>query len=95
MSNPKGKGVCLVIGAGDATGGAIAKRFAADGYIACVTRRSADKLQSLKLEIESNGGVCHAFGSDARVEEEVVALIENIETTIAPIDVMEIGRAHV
>ena len=24
------KGVCLVIGAGDATGGAIAKRFAAD-----------------------------------------------------------------
>ncbi len=85
MSN---KGVCLVIGAGDATGGAIAKRFAADGYIACVTRRSADKLQALKAEIESNSGICYAFGSDARVEEEVVALIENIETTIAPIDVM-------
>lgn len=85
MSN---KGVCLVIGAGDATGGAIAKRFAKDGYIACVTRRSADKLQMLKAEIESNGGLCHAFGSDARVEEEVVALIEHIETKIAPIDVM-------
>ncbi len=82
------KGVCLVIGAGDATGGAIAKRFAKDGYIACVTRRSADKLQALKAEIESNGGVCHAFGSDARVEEEVIALIENIESNIAPIDVM-------
>ena len=82
------KGVCLVIGAGDATGGAIAKRFAADGYIACVTRRSADKLQPLKAEIESNGGVCHAFGSDARVEEEVVALVEHIEANIAPIDVM-------
>ena len=88
MSNPSGKGVCLVIGAGDATGGAIAKRFAKDGYIACVTRRSADKLQALKAEIESSGGVCHAFGSDARVEEEVVALIEHIEATIAPIDVM-------
>jgi short-subunit dehydrogenase len=85
MSN---KGVCLVIGAGDATGGAIAKRFAKDGYIACVTRRSADKLQALKTEIESNGGVCHAFGSDARVEEEVVALVEHIEANIAPIDVM-------
>lgn len=85
MSN---KGVCLVIGAGDATGGAIAKRFAKDGYIACVTRRSADKLQALKTEIESNGGICHAFGSDARVEEEVVGLIEKIEATIAPIDVM-------
>jgi NAD(P)-dependent dehydrogenase (short-subunit alcohol dehydrogenase family) len=85
MSN---KGVCLVIGAGDATGGAIAKRFARDGYIACVTRRSADKLQALKTEIELNGGACHAFGSDARIEEEVVALIEHIEATIAPIDVM-------
>jgi short-subunit dehydrogenase len=85
MSN---KGVCLVIGAGDATGGAIAKRFAKDGYIACVTRRSADKLQTLKAEIESSGGVCHAFGSDARVEEEVIALVENIEANIAPIDVM-------
>ena len=85
MSN---KGVCLVIGAGDATGGAVAKRFAADGYIACTTRRSADKLQTLKAQIESNGGVCHAFGSDARVEEEVIALVEHIETHIAPIDVM-------
>jgi short-subunit dehydrogenase len=82
------KGVCLVIGAGDATGGAVAKRFAQDGYIACVTRRSLDKLQTLKAEIESAGGVCHAFGSDARVEAEVVELIENIESNIAPIDVM-------
>ena len=88
MSNPSSKGVCLVIGAGDATGGAVAKRFAKEGYIACVTRRSADKLQALKAEIESSGGVCHAFGSDARVEEEVIALIENIETHIALIAVM-------
>ena len=82
------KGVCLVIGAGDATGGAVAKRFARDGYIACVTRRSLDKLQTLKSEIESAGGTCHAFGSDARVEEEVVALVAQIERDIAPIAVM-------
>lgn len=82
------KGACLVIGAGDATGGAVAKRFAQDGYIACVTRRSVDKLQALKLDIESAGGTCHAFGSDARVEEEVVALVDTIEKTIAPIEVM-------
>ncbi|MDI9334902.1 MAG: SDR family oxidoreductase [Cytophagales bacterium] len=88
MSNSIDKGVCLVIGAGDATGGAIAKRFAKDGYIACVTRRSVDKLQALKAEIESNGGVCHAFGSDARVEEEVIALVAHIESHIAPIEVM-------
>ena len=32
--------VALVIGAGDATGGAIARRFAREGFTACVTRRN-------------------------------------------------------
>ena len=46
MAETQGQGkVALVIGAGDATGGAIAARFAKEGYIACLTRRSADKLQ--------------------------------------------------
>ena len=34
--------VCVVIGAGDATGGAIARRFAREGFAAVVTRRNAD-----------------------------------------------------
>ena len=43
---PEKKAV-LVVGAGDATGGAIARRFAREGYAACVTRRNADKLAPL------------------------------------------------
>ena len=58
-----------MIGAGDATGGAIARRFAREGYIACVTRRSADKLEPLLQQIRAEGGQAHAFGSDARREE--------------------------
>jgi NAD(P)-dependent dehydrogenase (short-subunit alcohol dehydrogenase family) len=81
-------GVCLVIGAGDATGSAVARRFAHEGFITCVTRRSADKLQHLKDSITSDGGICHAFGSDARKEEEVVALIEQIESSIGPVEVL-------
>ena len=41
------EGVCLVVGAGDATGGAIARRFPREGYMTCVTRRSSDKLAPL------------------------------------------------
>lgn len=78
--------VVLVIGAGDATGGAIAKRFAREGYIACVTRRSADKLQALVDEIRAEGGQAFGFGSDARKEEEVKALVEQIERDIGPIE---------
>lgn len=78
----------LVIGAGDATGGAIARAFAREGYAACAVRRSADKLQPLVAQIEADGGIAHAFGTDARKEEEVVALVEQIESTIGPIEVM-------
>ncbi|WP_374322758.1 SDR family oxidoreductase [Aquipseudomonas alcaligenes] len=80
------KKVVLVIGAGDATGGAIAKRFAREGYVACVTRRSADKLQPLVDEIRAAGGEAHGFASDARKEEEVAALVEGIERDIGPIE---------
>jgi len=78
--------VVLVIGAGDATGGAIAKRFAREGYIACVTRRSADKLKPLVDEIIAAGGQAHGFASDARKEEEVAELVETIERDIGPIE---------
>lgn len=78
--------VVLVIGAGDATGGEIAKRFAREGYIACVTRRQADKLQPLVDEIRAAGGQAHGFGSDARKEDEVAELVDTIEREIGPIE---------
>jgi len=80
-------GAVLVVGAGDATGGAIARRFAREGYAACVTRRSADALVPLVERIRAEGGVAHGFGSDARREDEVVALVERIEREVAPIEV--------
>jgi len=79
--------VALVIGAGDATGGAIARRFAREGFTACVTRRNADKLAPLVARIESDGGKARAFGSDARKEEEMVALVDTIEREVGPIEV--------
>lgn len=80
--------VALVIGAGDATGGAIARRFAKEGYVACVTRRDAQKLEPLLQQIRAAGGTAHGFGSDARKEEDVVALIEKIEAEIGAIEVL-------
>ncbi len=76
----------LVVGAGDATGGAIARRFAREGLIACVTRRQIDKLAPLVALIEAEGGRAHAFGSDARIEAAVIELVQSIEADIAPIE---------
>ncbi|MDF2462211.1 MAG: family oxidoreductase [Ramlibacter sp.] len=80
--------VALIVGAGDATGGAIARRFARGGYTVCATRRSLDKLQPLLDAIHAEGGRAHGFASDARKEDEVVALVEQIESTIGPIEVL-------
>lgn len=80
------KKVVLVIGAGDATGGAIARRFAKEGYVACVTRRSADKLQPLVDTIRQEGGEAFGFASDARKEDDVVALVQQIENDIGAIE---------
>jgi NAD(P)-dependent dehydrogenase (short-subunit alcohol dehydrogenase family) len=79
--------VVLVVGAGDATGGAIARRFAREGFTACVTRRNADKLAPLVARIEAEGGRARAFGSDARREEQMVALVETIEREEGAIEV--------
>ncbi|MES1990114.1 MAG: SDR family NAD(P)-dependent oxidoreductase [Pseudomonadota bacterium] len=74
-----------VIGAGDYIGGAIAKRFAAEGYTVFAGRRTADKLQSLKSEIEAAGGACQARGLDARQEEEVTAFLAEADA-FAPLE---------
>ena len=70
-SQPK---VALVIGAGDATGGAIARRFAREGYIACVTRRSADKLLKGLRDIAVPGGIAHAFNGSLQQAQAFIAL---------------------
>ncbi len=84
-SQPK---VALVIGAGDSTGGAIARRFAREGYIACVTRRAVDKLQPLIDSIRAEGGQAYGYGSDARKEEDVAALFAQIEAEHGPVEVL-------
>ncbi|MBX3503633.1 MAG: SDR family oxidoreductase [Alphaproteobacteria bacterium] len=79
--------VALVIGAGDATGGAIARRFAREGYVAVIVRRNAEKLAPLVKQIEAEGGVARAFGVDARKEEQMVGLVETIEREIGALEV--------
>ncbi|HDZ56824.1 MAG TPA: SDR family oxidoreductase [Pseudomonas xinjiangensis] len=80
--------VAVVIGAGDATGGAIAKRFAREGFALCVTRRQVDALSPLVDEIAAAGGIAHPFGCDARSEEQMTALFAQIEQEIGDIEVV-------
>ena len=81
--------VALVIGAGEATGGAIARRFAAEGLTAVATRRprNLEQLEALAESIRAGGGRARAFGVDARDEDEMTAFIARVEAEIGPIEV--------
>lgn len=83
------KQACLVIGAGDDTGAAIARAFAREGMTSCVVRRPrhAEALEALAQSIRDEGNEAVALPADARDEGAMVALIEKIETEIAPIEV--------
>jgi len=80
--------VALIIGAGDAIGSAIARKFASAGFTVCAARRNADKLEPLVTEIEAAGGNIHAFAFDARSEEKTEVLFAEIEDTIGEIEVV-------
>ena len=90
MADPASKGACLVVGAGDGLGGAIARAFALEGYTACVTRRPRhiDQLEALAQSIRYSGGQARAFGVDARDEAQMIALFDTIEREVGPIEVV-------
>ena len=81
-------GVCVVVGAGDDTGAAIARAFAREGLVACIVRRPRhlDRLEALVAEIRAEGCAAHAFGVDARDENAMVSLFATIEDEIGPIE---------
>jgi NAD(P)-dependent dehydrogenase (short-subunit alcohol dehydrogenase family) len=82
-------GVAIIIGAGDATGAAIARAFARDGLIACIVRRptNADALEALAQSIRDEGHDARACPADARDDDAMVALFARIEAEVGPIEV--------
>ena len=83
---PARNATAVVVGAGDYIGSAIAKRFAAEGYIVVAGRRNGEKLAPLAAAIEASGGRCVPQSLDARQETEVAAFMQRADA-IAPLEV--------
>lgn len=81
------RGVAILVGAGDAIGAAVARRFAEGGYAVCICRRDAEKSKGLVDELTAAGHKIHAFSVDARQEAEVQGLFAKVEKEIGPIEV--------
>jgi NAD(P)-dependent dehydrogenase (short-subunit alcohol dehydrogenase family) len=87
MAESEKSGVALLVGAGDAIGAAVARRFAAGGYSVCVARRDAEKSRSMVQDIVASGGAARTVGTDVRNEEAVQALFAQVEAELGAIEV--------
>jgi NAD(P)-dependent dehydrogenase (short-subunit alcohol dehydrogenase family) len=83
--------VCLILGAGAGAGagagigGHVAKRFARDGYHACVARRSDQAgLDKLVAEINATGGSASGHLLNAVEEGSIEQLVTSIEADLGP-----------
>ena len=54
----------------------------------CLARRNADKLNKVLDSLSIHGLRVHGFSCDARKEEQVIALFQEIEANIGPIEVV-------
>lgn len=82
------KPVCLVIGAGAGIGGTVARRFAREGYHACLCRRTDEEgLQRMVAEIEAEGGEASGFLLNAVDDGAIEERVATIESDIGGINV--------
>jgi NAD(P)-dependent dehydrogenase (short-subunit alcohol dehydrogenase family) len=75
-----------VIGAGDYIGAAIARKFAAEGFLVVAGRRHGEKLAPLVADIEAAGGRIVGRSLDARKEDDLAAFLRDADAA-APLDV--------
>ena len=81
------KPVILVIGAGAGIGGHVAKRFAREGWHACMCRRSDSAgLQRMVDEIEEAGGSASGLLMNAVEDGSIEKVVADTERDIGPID---------
>jgi NAD(P)-dependent dehydrogenase (short-subunit alcohol dehydrogenase family) len=82
------KPVCLVIGAGAGIGGNVARRFAREGYHACLCRRSdLDGLNRMVDAIKNDGGSATGFVLNAIEPNAIEERVAAVEADIGPIEI--------
>ena len=88
----KGK-VAFVTGGGTGITGGVARAFAEHGAKLAITSRTAEKLEAMKVAVESFGGECLAIPADVRDFTAVEAAINQAAGHYGKIDIVVNGAA--
>lgn len=81
-------GVALVVGVGPGLGGAIARRFAREGFRVALFARSSGFINELAGELSSAGERAMALVADAGEPEQLSSAIRTVRAELGPISVL-------
>jgi len=88
MNEPLTDRVTVVTGASSGIGAAIATAFAHEGARVVLAARRADKLASVKAQIEAGGGHALVVECDVSREDDIVRLFADVAGTYGRVDVL-------
>ena len=80
--------VALVTGASSGLGERFARVLAANGALVVLAARRMERLKELRAQIESAGGEAHAVALDVTDRDAIRAAIDEVGTTVGPIDIL-------
>src|SRR5512147_1217814 len=80
--------VALVTGASSGLGERFARVLAANGALVVLAARRIERLKELRAQIESAGGEAHTVGLDGTDQDAIAAAIEQIGSSVGPIDIL-------
>ena len=78
----------MVVGVGPALGGAVARRFAREGFAIGLMARNEATVRAAESEIKKAGGTAHGVVADATDAAAVKAAFADVKGKLGPVDVL-------
>jgi NADP-dependent 3-hydroxy acid dehydrogenase YdfG len=78
-----------IVGAGPGLGGAVARRFGAEGHSVALLSRNQGRLDALADELAREGVHAQGFVADVRNPTSIAAALERSTETLGPIEVLQ------
>ena len=88
--NPTNRPTIAVVGAGPGIGEAVARKFAAEGFVVALLARTADKLEVMArcINADIGDGLAHYYVTDLRIEGSVSSSFDKVRSDLGPIQVL-------
>ena len=86
--------VCIITGGGSGIGRSSGLMMAEEGAVVVAVGRTASKVEQVRDEIVSNGGISEAYGVDVTDKDGVTAMVDEVLAKYGRVDVLVNNAGH-